>query len=175
MIDAIGGVDIDVETDMYKPEENIDLKAGLQHLDGEDALAYCRWRGDAKADIGRVERQQKFLTAVAEQMISLGTITKLPKMISVINDNMDTDFSTKELLSLVNTFKNATSFDVYSDMVQGNGEYINGVSYWIPFEEQIPAQVAKMQMTPAERAAAYPEEFGSSETSSTTTSTGTTE
>lgn len=160
LIDALGGVDIEVEQDMYKPEENIDLKAGMQHLDGYDALAYCRWRSDGNGDIGRVERQQKFLQTVADQMISLGTIAKLPKMIGVINDNVTTDFSNKELLALFNTFKNANSFDVYGEMVQGAGEYINGVSYWMPYENQLAGQVAKMQMTPAERAAAYPEGTG---------------
>lgn len=154
MIDALGGVDIEVESRMYKPEEGIDLQPGLQHLNGKDALAYCRWRGDAQADIGRVERQQKFLSAVADQLSSLGTIAKLPRMIGVINDNVETDFSNSELLSLINTFKNGNSIEIYTDMVQGEGQYINGVSYWIPFEDQIPALVEKMKMTPAERAAA---------------------
>lgn len=156
MIDALGGVDIEVEAKMYKPEEGIDLQPGMQHLDGKNALAYCRWRGDAQADIGRVGRQQKFLSAVANQLSSLGTIAKLPRMISVINDNVETDFTNSELLSLINTFKNGNNFDVYTDMVQGQGQgqYINGVSYWMPFEAQIPALVEKMKMTPAERAAA---------------------
>ena len=166
MIDAIGGVDINVEEDMYKPEEGIDLKAGQQHLEGDDALAYVRWRGTASADIGRVERQQEFLKAMANQMMSLGTIAKLPKMMDVINDNVETDFTNRELISLFNTFSKANSFNIYSEMVQGEGQYINGVSYWLPFESMIPEQVARMEMTPAERAAAYPPETTDSNTAS---------
>lgn len=175
LIDAIGGVDIDVETDMYKPEENIDLKKGMQHLDGYNALAYCRWRSDGQGDIGRIDRQQKFLQAVADQLMSLGTIAKLPKMIGVINDNISTDFTTGELLSLMNTFKNGASLNVYAEMVPGEGQYINGVSYWIPYENQIPELVNKMKLSPAERAAAYPEEVGGDDTEAAAETTGTTE
>ena len=174
LVDAIGGVDINVEQDMYKPEEGINLQAGLQHLDGEDALAYCRWRGDGTGDIGRVERQQEFLKAVAEQMMNLGTIAKLPQMMDIISDNMLTDFTTRELLSVFNTFKNANSLELYTEMVPGTGEYINGVSYWIPDESQIESLVAKMEMSPTERAAAYPEtQSGTGAQSGTGTQSGT--
>ena len=52
---------------MYRPSENIDLQPGFQHLDGKSALAYVRWRGTATADIGRIERQQKFLSTRHKQ------------------------------------------------------------------------------------------------------------
>jgi LCP family protein required for cell wall assembly len=46
LIDALGGVQVDVEKRMYYPAENIDLQKGLQTLDGEQALAYVRYRSD---------------------------------------------------------------------------------------------------------------------------------
>lgn len=67
VIDAMGGITLDVEQDMYLPEENIDLKAGTQHLNGYDALAYVRWRGDGLGDLGRIQRQQKFMQAITQK------------------------------------------------------------------------------------------------------------
>ena len=48
----------------------IDLKPGPQHLDGDQALQYVRWRGDSEADFGRAKRQQKFLKALLQEMIA---------------------------------------------------------------------------------------------------------
>ncbi|MBQ5860328.1 MAG: LCP family protein, partial [Selenomonadales bacterium] len=72
MIDAIGGVEIDVEKRMYyeDPWDDdgglvIDLEPGLQTLDGEEAVQYVRYR-DKEGDIGRARRQQKFLAAAMD-------------------------------------------------------------------------------------------------------------
>lgn len=171
VIDTIGGVDINVEYDMYLPWESIDLKAGQQHLNGEQALAYVRWRGTPTADIGRVERQQEFLKTTAEQVMKMGNITKLPKILGVVSDHVDTDFGKMEILSLLTTYMRADNLEIYSDMVHGEGQYINGVSYWIPYEEELDELVKKMQMTPAERAVAYPETAPSADTTGGTAET----
>ena len=70
MIDAVGGVDIDVEKRMYYEDPwdedgglVIDLYPGEQHLDGKQAMEYVRFR-DEEGDIGRIARQQKFLNAI---------------------------------------------------------------------------------------------------------------
>ncbi|MGE5396332.1 MAG: LCP family protein, partial [Chitinophagales bacterium] len=67
LIDTMGGVDLSVEKRMYYPAEDIDLMAGKQHLDGHDALAYVRYRSDGMGDIGRIQRQQKFMRAFIRQ------------------------------------------------------------------------------------------------------------
>ena len=73
IIDAIGGVDMDVPFDMdYEdPEQNlyIHLKAGYQHLDGEKAEQFVRYRsGYLEGDIGRISAQRLFLTALVRQV-----------------------------------------------------------------------------------------------------------
>ncbi len=73
IIDIIGGVEYDVPFDMYysDPEQNllIDLKAGLQTLDGKAAEGFIRYRsGYATGDIGRVEARADFLKAVYTQL-----------------------------------------------------------------------------------------------------------
>ena len=64
LVDAIGGVDIEVEKPMSYYDEwdgfTIDLAPGMQHMDGDKAIQYVRYR-DEEGDIGRIRRQQKFL------------------------------------------------------------------------------------------------------------------
>ncbi|MFJ5715008.1 LCP family protein [Neobacillus sp. NPDC093127] len=99
------GVEINVEKKM---EKNIymTLEPGLQRLNGTQMLGYVRFRHDAIGDFGRVERQQKAVKAIREQLSGFQTITKLPKLIGVlspyVNTNMDpTDalFMGKDFLS----------------------------------------------------------------------------
>ena len=82
VIDAIGGVDMEVPRDMYysDPAQGlyINLKAGMQHLDGEQAEQFVRYRkGYAEGDIGRLDAQKLFLAAVARQLqesMDIGTL-----------------------------------------------------------------------------------------------------
>ena len=145
VIDALGGVDYDVEQRMYYPAEDIDLQAGPQHLDGKAALSYVRWRGTATADIGRIERQQKFLSTVLEQVMSTGTILRLPNLIITINTYVQTDFSLSEFTSLINMFKDVSSVTFNSAMVPGEGIYINGISYWQYYPNQTAELVEQMR------------------------------
>ena len=68
LVDAIGGVDIEVEKPMSYYDEwdgfTIDLAPGMQHMDGDKAIQYVRYR-DEEGDIGRIRRQQKFLKAIS--------------------------------------------------------------------------------------------------------------
>lgn len=145
IIDALGGITYNVEQRMYKPEENIDLQPGEQTLDGKQALAYVRWRGTPTADIGRIERQQKFLNAVLDQVMSSGTIFKLPQLLNEINQSVDTDFTLSELKALVEIYKDYPSVSFASDMLPGQDARINGISYWEYYPNQTAALVAKMK------------------------------
>lgn len=137
IIDALGGITMDVEKRMYYPEENIDLRAGEQLLNGEQALGYVRYRSDGKGDIGRIERQQKFLHVLADHALRLSTIWKIPKLVDIFQNNVDTDLTLKEMLSLANTFKNVTADSMETHMLPGTPEYIHGVSYWVSDREQV--------------------------------------
>ena len=139
IVDAIGGVEIDVEKRMYyeDPWDDqglvIDLQPGLQHLNGETAITYVRYR-DEEGDIGRIARQQKFMRAVISQVSNPGIITRLPAIITEVSGAVETDLSTLELLSLGRFFKEnrETGLQTKMGMVPGEGRYIDGISYWIP-------------------------------------------
>lgn len=136
LIDALGGITIDVEKRMYYPAENIDLYKGVQKLNGEQALAYVRYRSDGLGDLGRVERQQKFLSILADRVMSLSTLWKIPKLVGVFRDNVDTDLSLREMISLANTYKSFDVSKIKTSILPGEPEYINGVSYYISDPEE---------------------------------------
>jgi len=131
LIDALGGITVDVEKRMYYQPENIDLQKGVQKLDGEQALGYVRFRSDGLGDLGRVERQQKFLSILADQVMSLSTLWKIPKLVGIFQDNVETDISLREMLSLANAFKSFNVSQIKTSILPGEPEYIDGISYYI--------------------------------------------
>jgi LCP family protein required for cell wall assembly len=106
VVDALGGVQIDVEKNMYWSDSeddhiyDIDLKKGLQEMDGKTALQYVRFRHDAMSDFARADRQRKFLTAISEKMQTATGIIKLPKVLSAIDPYIETNISVTEMLKL---------------------------------------------------------------------------
>ncbi len=106
IIDILGGVRFDVEKRMYYPAEDIDLHKGNQWLDGHDALAYVRYRSDGNGDLPRIERQHKFLGALADQVLRPKTVLKLPRLAGELHDNVKTDMSAGDFLVLIGEFKN---------------------------------------------------------------------
>ena len=118
IIDAIGGVTIDVEARMYKPTENIDLQPGLQHLNGYDALAYVRWRGDGSADLGRIERQQKFLAAVVDGLKNMNLKEALG-VAGAVMDNLTTDMSVADMTRYATKFVGMTPDNIETHSLVG--------------------------------------------------------
>ena len=167
IIDAIGGIDIDVEKRMYyeDPWDDdggliIDLKPGLQHMDGKTAVTYVRYR-DEEGDIGRVKRQQKFMQACMEQFTSPTNLMKLPSVIQEVMGSVKTDLSMRQLLEFAGTLKSAQKYGLRTDMVPGRPLYIEGISYWIPdvsemrtlLAEGLGIQVSSSMRSKFERAA----------------------
>lgn len=82
--DAIGGVEICVPQDYDDKNSNLHVTAGCQHMNGKVALAYVRMRyADPTGDIGRIQRQQQYLSAVMHKVITPGTVLNPFKMWSL--------------------------------------------------------------------------------------------
>lgn len=100
LIDIIApnGVKMEVEKDM---SENIDvqLKKGTYNLNGKELLGYARFRQDADGDFGRVERQQKVIEALKDQVISLSSIKNIPKLVGATQGYITTDVKNSDQLS----------------------------------------------------------------------------
>ena len=138
IIDAIDGVDINVEKRMYyeDPWDDdggliIDLRPGMQHMDGKTAVTYVRYR-DEEGDIGRVRRQQKFMRACIDKITSPAIIPKLPAIVSDVTEAVRTDLSVRQVIEFIGTLKAAHENGLEAEMVPGRPLYIDGVSYWIP-------------------------------------------
>lgn len=138
IIDILGGITINVEESMYVPLEGINLKQGVQKLNGEDALSYVRWRGDGTGDIGRIGRQQKFLSALADQSLRFSTIWKIPQLLEELEKHVKTDLKLQQMIALVNKFKDIKDIEIQTYQVPGKPDDVNyGGSYWIADEQEL--------------------------------------
>lgn len=149
IIDAIGGIDIDVEKRMYyeDPWDDdggliIDLQPGMQHMDGKTAVTYVRYR-DEEGDIGRIKRQQKFMKACMDKITSPAIIPNLPSVIGEVMSSVKTDLSFRQLLEFAGTLKEAQKNGLKTEMVPGKPLYIDGVSYWIPDLQKLRTTLAE--------------------------------
>lgn len=141
IVNLIGGVDIYVDNDMHyeDPYANlvIDIKHGFQHMNGETAGKYVRFRSDELGDIGRVQRQQKFLKAAAEQMFSVQNISKIGTLLNTLDKYIETDLNTVTMLKAANSFKIFGDDKVRSTMLYGKFDDSTGVSYWSVSEADV--------------------------------------
>lgn len=114
LVDAVDGVDFYVEKNMKytskadKHEYDIDLKKGMQHLDGKTALQYVRFRHDAMSDFSRTERQRNFLQAISKKLKSTTTIMNLPNILEKVNPYIDTNLSVNDMWKLATIAYDAT-------------------------------------------------------------------
>ncbi|MBP1763598.1 MAG: cell envelope-related transcriptional attenuator [Firmicutes bacterium] len=135
IIDAIGGVTINVEKRMYyeDPYDDlvINLKPGEQKMDGRTAIQYVRYR-DEEGDIGRINRQQKFIKAILAEAASPSIIPRLPVLVREVSAAVKTDMPTSEMLQLATLVHDAYKQGMKTYMVPGKPAYIGEVSYWLP-------------------------------------------
>lgn len=106
VVEALGGVDMCVPYAMSDPLTGLDIQAGCQRFDGRTALAYVRTRHqpcDAIPDFARIGRQQQFLSAVLNRLLSPGELVQAPKLIRPVARNLVTDpgFKLADIIYLV--------------------------------------------------------------------------
>ena len=128
VVDAVGGVDFYVPQDMYWDMTDtggplINLKEGMQHLDGNKAEQLVRFRdGYAQKDLKRIEVQQEFITALIEKVCSSQTLlSKLDDMVEVVLDCTESDVTITEALGYVKYVKDLDPAKITSDTVPGEG------------------------------------------------------
>ncbi len=148
VVDILGGVDLYVENDMnYEdPYANlaIHLSKGYQHLDGSKSGQYVRFRSDELGDIGRVQRQQRFLKAMVEKTMNVGTLLKIPSLLNTMNQYVRTDITTFKGLKLANSLKSFRTRDLHVDMLPGKFATVDGISFWNHDQQQTKQLVDRM-------------------------------
>src|SRR5215212_3036020 len=102
VIDALGGVTLKVGHPIRIGIDGrrVYIPPGEQELNGLEALAYARYRGTACGDLDRIRRQQRLIAALREQVLGWNTITKLPGIVKVIHENVETNLGIVQAISL---------------------------------------------------------------------------
>ncbi len=139
IVDILGGIEYDVETRMryYGIDVTIELDPGPQLLDGDKALQYVRWRSDGYGDLGRVQRQQKLLTVILEEMLAFRNVLKLHRLIPELAQNIKTDLELSQAIALANKLKSVDIAEINTFTLPGRVGSIQGISYVLPEEEEI--------------------------------------
>jgi LCP family protein required for cell wall assembly len=151
VVDAIGGVSFDVKERIHDPDappwsrKNAVVEKGYQKLDGFHALVLVRSRHQyADGDFSRMRNQQAFIKALAQQALSFKNVFSAPAIIQAVSDNLDTDMSTSDLVTLVQQFKGLKDGDIDAATMPGGNSFIDGLSYVVANESKFDAMLARM-------------------------------
>lgn len=136
IVDAIGGVELDIPKAFKDKKSGADFQAGKQTLNGEQSLAFVRTRyAFAGSDLDRTKNQQKFLAALASQTATPSTILNPFKLYPTMGAGLDTLIVDKDmsLWSLGNMFfamKGVTGGEGTSMNIPLSGQSVNGNLVW---------------------------------------------
>ncbi len=148
VVDALGGIDVYVDKDIYDatypaPTDSsflydpFVLAAGPQRLDGETALKYARSR-HTTSDFDRARRQQQIMTAVKDQATSLGVLLspeKIKDTYSAISQNFESNLSLTELLTLTGMADDFSSEQIVTEVLNDEANKTGGFLYTPDREE----------------------------------------
>ncbi len=156
MVDAVGGVDINVVKPLSDPNyggfgvgPGWSIKVGRHHLDGANALAYARIRKSAgESDFTRAERQQEVLIALRDRAVAGGNfLFTLPTLLSAVGDTVRSDMPPErmpEFAALAEEIggDRTTQVVMTSPMVKSGGRNHPYGSVVIPVPKRIAQMVA---------------------------------
>lgn len=116
VVDALGGLDVDVEKNMNYDDRrgklHIHFKKGLQHLTGEEVVQYARFRHDAMSDIARMGRQQKVMELILSEMMKPVNLPRLGQIANILMGCVDTNLTMDQLLALAQHAKDFKPGDI---------------------------------------------------------------
>ncbi|MEW9592332.1 LCP family protein [Bacillus toyonensis] len=138
IVDAVGGVTVDVPFDFWERSDvdyykKIQFKQGQQNLNGEEALAYVRMRKqDPNGDYGRAARQRQLLAAVAQKLNSASTVFKIKDLTTVVGKYIKTDIPISDGLALYNKLSGFDPSTIQTLKLEGEDKKIGGIYYFLP-------------------------------------------
>lgn len=137
LVDAVGGVTVDNDLDFTY--EGHHFEKGPVTLDGETALKFSRMRyDDPRGDFGRQLRQQAIIQAVLKKATSLNLVTQYNKFLQILENNMQTNMTLKDVLNIQHNYGDAMNFK--TKQLKGTGQMIDGQS----FQVMSPNEVSNM-------------------------------
>lgn len=133
IVDALGGVTVDVPYEINELDENdkrtVHLMPGTQEVNGREALALARTRHQ-DSDVERGKRQQMILEAIASKATSVTSFTKYDKVLAAVGNNMQTDMTFDEMKSLFAYLQNGMP-DIDSLSLKGSDDMSSGIYYYL--------------------------------------------
>lgn len=147
LVDAVGGVEIEVPMRMKYDDPtqdlHIDLQKGLQVLNGKQAEMFVRFRhnndmtvGYSMGDLDRTKVQQTFIKAFAKTALSASNITKYPELINIALEHTDTNVTVREALKYATDATKIDVENIVSLTAPGEAKYIDNLSYFLLDEEE---------------------------------------
>lgn len=132
IIDLLGGVYLDVDIRLYSYAAGVYLEKGYQRLNGKEALAYARFRANPDMDIGRVQRQQRLLSALSRQMLQVENIHLLPELIPKFRRHVQTNISLRDMIFLAGQALQMQDGEILLQTLPGYHYFapFTGASYW---------------------------------------------
>ena len=139
LVEAVGGVEVNVTqrlcTDDSSREGMVCIEEGYQKLNGEQALVYARNRKAlANGDFGRAAHQQEIVLALINKMKGLTDVSAFVNILNTISNSMDTNLTTKQILSFYNVGKDIVKKSLSSndaDLVNVQQLYLQGIGQMI--------------------------------------------
>jgi LCP family protein required for cell wall assembly len=135
VIDAMGKVRVDVGKGMFP--EHWNMGEGFQRLNGHKALMYARYRGTPGADLDRIDHQQKLLAGLRRQALRWDTVTRLPAIIRITNENVNTDLGILQVIPLARALVlNGEDNKMATAKLQGHPRFLpDGEQVLVPDDE----------------------------------------
>ncbi|MDW8153784.1 MAG: LCP family protein [Armatimonadota bacterium] len=144
LVDAVGGVWVDVEQDMHYQDWwggfSVNLKKGRRLLTGEQAMGYARFRMDELGDIGRVQRQQKVIRALFARMREPQTVLRFPQLLHWFRTRTQTNLDLQKVLALGWFLRGIGTDRIRTATLPGRF----APSFWEPDEPRVRAVVLEM-------------------------------
>lgn len=139
LTDAVGGIDVKVGwswTD-HDAGSQYHFKKGVQHLNGDQVLAYTRMRHhDPNGDYGRQERQRQVLTLILKKVAATRSYSQYSRLLKILGDNVQTNVTSTQLISLAKTYYPETK-KITHDQLQGDGAMIDESAYQVVSDKEL--------------------------------------
>jgi len=140
MVNAIGGVPVCIPEDIVDPEHGINIPAGTREIEGREALNYVRARytlGNG-SDIGRIRRQQAFIAAMAQKVISAGTLARVDRLVRFLNAATKSLTVDEGLESVIDIAKIGVGFQ---GIGLGNIQFVTAPNDYYPSDSDLAGRV----------------------------------
>ncbi len=129
IVDSVGGITVDVPEDLTR-NGTLHFTEGTQDFEGEEALAYARFRSGPEADRARIERQWGVLSSIAEEMEGRDLVGQVSQVTTTVEDHLRTDLPAADMTSIAKVYGETCA-------AMGTEEISMMAGTWVPFDDPI--------------------------------------